>query len=276
MSTTGKVDLVVAARRALIDALGALCAQSEAIVVIGAQAVYLHSGDTRVALAAMTKDSDLAIDVRELAPHPLLEEAMAAAGFRRNPLTQQPGSWVTPDGIPVDLMVPDALAGEGGRRGARIPPHSRHAARRAVGLEAAVVDPVPMPVQALAPDDVRAPTAKVASPAALLVAKLHKLGERRLTPNRLVQKDAHDLYRLFVACPTPVLGAGLRRLLEHELSAAVTRQALVYLDELFASGHDALGSRMAGAAEEGVGEPDVVSASVAILAADLLQLIGAR
>lgn len=54
-------------------------------------------------------------------------------------LRKQPGSWLSPKGIPVDLMVPEALAGASGRRGARIPPHSTKAARRAVGLEAAVV-----------------------------------------------------------------------------------------------------------------------------------------
>jgi hypothetical protein len=33
-------------------------------------------------------------------------------------------------GIPVDLMVPEALAGSGGTREARIPPHDKHATRR--------------------------------------------------------------------------------------------------------------------------------------------------
>ncbi|MDN5856283.1 MAG: hypothetical protein L0K86_26260 [Actinomycetia bacterium] len=56
--------------------------------------------------------------------------------------------------------------------------------------------------------DGRAYTANVAGPAALLVAKLHKLGERQATPGRLIDKDAHDLYRLLVATPTENLAAG--------------------------------------------------------------------
>jgi hypothetical protein len=51
-------------------------------------------------------------------------------------------------------------------------------------------------VAALAPGDDRVFTANVAGSAALLVAKLHKLGERQATPGRLVDKDAHDIYRL--------------------------------------------------------------------------------
>lgn len=270
MSATGEADLVVAARRALLDALEALRAQNDAVVVIGAQAIYLHTGDTQVALAAMTKDSDLAIDVRCLAPTPLLEDAMTAAGFRTNGATGQPGSWISSDGIPVDLMVPEALAGVGGRRGARIPPHSRRAARRATGLEAAVVEPVRMRIRAFAPDDPRVAEARVASPAALLVAKLHKLGERRSDPDRLVQKDAHDVYRLLAALPSSAFVEELRRLRRHQLCGGVTGQALDYLQELFADGPAALGSRMAGDAELGVGDPETVSASVAILAADVL------
>jgi hypothetical protein len=153
----------------LLDALEALHAHLESVVVIGAQAIYLHTGAAPVGLAEATKDSDLALDARGLLDRPLLEETMRAAGFE---LDRQPGTWLNADGIPVDLMVPDALAGGSGRRGARIPPHSKHAARRAVGLEAAVVDHGPLPIRALAPDGDRVFTANVAGPAALLVSKL--------------------------------------------------------------------------------------------------------
>lgn len=47
---------------------------------------------------------------------------MTAAGFILNPVSQQPGAWMSPNGIPVDLMVPEHLAGSGSRRGVRIPP----------------------------------------------------------------------------------------------------------------------------------------------------------
>ena len=35
---------------------------------------------------------------------------MERAGFYPDPEKNQPGAWLNPDGIPVDLMVPEALA----------------------------------------------------------------------------------------------------------------------------------------------------------------------
>lgn len=103
-------------------------------------------------------------------------------------------------GIPVDLMVPESMSDPGGRRGGRLPPHSKRATRRATGLEAAVVDHSPAEIAALEPGDRRSFTIEVAGPAALLVAKLHKLGDRdQDAPERLNDKDAHDVYRLLVA-----------------------------------------------------------------------------
>jgi hypothetical protein len=270
MNRPGEAETLVAARSALLDALEALADQREALVLIGAQAIYLHTGAAPVALGEATKDTDLAVDPRALTDDPLLEEAMARAGFHRNLTDPQPGSWLSPRGIPVDLMVPAALAGEGGRRGGRIPPHSRHATRRTPGLEAAVVDHAPMTITALDPSDTRSVEMEVAGPAALLVAKLHKLGERRDTPGRLLDKDAHDIYRLLVAIETVTLATAFAKLRRDELAGSVTEEAIVYLEQLFASGPDALGSAMAGRAEELFGNADVVSAAVATLAADLV------
>jgi hypothetical protein len=262
------------ARGVLLDALTALDAHRDAVVVIGAQAVYLHAGGAQVALAEATKDSDLAIDTRVLRTSPLLEEAMTAAGFRLDRERPQPGTWLSADGIPVDLMVPESLAGTAGRRGARIPPHANNATRRATGLEAAVVDHLPMKVQALDPADSRAYTANVAGPAALLVAKLHKLGERRTTPDRLVDKDAHDIYRLLVAVPTDSLAVKMSELGVDDFAGPATEHAWQLLAEMFGAGPEATGSRMAGRAELGVGDPNVVAASVSTLAQDLLHAIG--
>jgi hypothetical protein len=128
-------------------------------------------------------------------------------------------------------------------------------------------------IPALSEDDNRVYRAKVAGPAALLIAKLHKLGERQATPNRLVDKDAHDVYRLLVAVPTDELARTMRELRSDDLAGAVTEQAIVYLSEMFANGPDATGSAMAGRAETGVGEPETVANSVALLAADLLSAL---
>lgn len=121
-------------------------------------------------------------------------------------------------------------------------------------------------------DDGRSAVINVAGPAALLVAKLHKLGERVATPDRLNDKEAHDIYRLLVATETADLATTVRSLEADEVSKDVTAQALVYLEQLFAS-PQALGSTMAGRAEEGVGQPDTVSASTSFLAQDLLSLL---
>jgi hypothetical protein len=270
MSATGGVDLVVAARTALLDTLDALQMHRASLIVIGAQAVYLRTGAAQVALAEATKDSDLTLDTRTLAGEPRLEEAMEAAGFRLDPRARQPGAWLSRHGVPVDLMVAEAQAGGSGRRGARIPPHSKHAVRRATGLEAALVDHAVLEIRALAVDDNRCCAANVAGPAALLIAKLFKLNEGRGTPTRLLDKDAHDIYRLLVAVPTDTLAAAIVRLRQDPLAGSSTEQAITFLAELFAVGADALGSAMAGRAEEGVGQPVTVSASAAVLARDLI------
>lgn len=151
-------DLLVTARSALLDALEALQQHRNAVIVIGAQAIYLRTQASAVALAEATKDSDLAIDPRALGDDPLIEDAMSRAHFHPNPVSAQPGAWMSPSGIPVDLMVPGAVAGPGGpsTRGARIPPHSRRATRRAAGLEAVLVDNDELVVTALDPADARA------------------------------------------------------------------------------------------------------------------------
>jgi hypothetical protein len=269
MNRPGESETLVAARSALLDALEALATQRNALVLIGAQAIYLHTGAAPVAIGEATKDTDLAVDPRALNDDPLLEEAMQHAGFHRNLTDPQPGSWLSPRGIPVDLMVPAALAGEGGRRGSRIPPHSRQATRRTPGIEAAVVDHAPMTVTALDPNDGRSAEMEVAGVGALLVAKLHKLGKRQDTPGRLLDKDAHDIYGLLVAAETVTLATAFARLQRDELAGRQTDEAIVYLRQLFATGPDALGSKMAGRAEELFGNADVVSAAVAALAADL-------
>lgn len=155
MSAIGDPDLLIRSRRALLDALEALREHQESVVLIGAQAIYLHTGELEVALPAMTKDSDLAIDSRTLASEPLIEEAMRAAGFALRTEKPQPGTWINPSGIPVDLMVPEALSGPGGTRGARVPPHASQAMRRAVGLEAAMMDRRKMRVTSLDASDTR-------------------------------------------------------------------------------------------------------------------------
>ncbi|MFE3542412.1 GSU2403 family nucleotidyltransferase fold protein [Nocardia sp. NPDC059177] len=267
-------DLQFRTRTALLDALDALAEHRAAVIVVGAQAVYMHTGDLTIALPEMTKDSDVAINPLVLRDDPRLEVAMTAAGFVPN-LNQQPGSWVNPHGIPVDLMVPEYLAGPGGRqaRSARIPPHGKRAARRARGLEAALIDHREVVDREFVDGDTRALVANVAGPAALIVAKCHKIAERIQQPSRLNDKDAHDVYRLLAACDPTRVAESFAVLLGEEISRDVTTEAVTHLSQLFAAEVDAVGAAMAGRAEEGFGEPEYVSRAVCLLARELLAAI---
>lgn len=261
-------ELYARSRHALLDALEALAKHRDGVILIGAHAVYMYTGEADVPIATRTKDSDLALDPALLGTDPLLEEAMADADFHRNLDSGQPGEWLSVNGVPVDLLAPSSLVDPRGRRSARIPPHSSQVARKANGLEAAVVDNRELWIEALEPGDPRRILTKVASPAALTVSKAFKLGERQANPSRLDNKDAHDLYRLLRATETQATVAGFMTLLSDPRSEHVALQAIEYLDQLF-SDPSSLGSQMAGQAEEGVGDPEIVAASVAALVADL-------
>lgn len=52
---------MVIARRTLLDALEALTSQRDALVLVGAQAIYLYTGDADVPIETRTKDSDLVL-----------------------------------------------------------------------------------------------------------------------------------------------------------------------------------------------------------------------
>src|SRR4249920_2596028 len=61
----------VEARRVLLDALEALGPHRAAVVLAGAQAVYLRTGPSSLAIAEHTTDGDLAVDPRLLEDAPL-------------------------------------------------------------------------------------------------------------------------------------------------------------------------------------------------------------
>ena len=269
MSPPGGSDLLVLARRVLLDAIQALEGQRDALILIGAQAIYIHTEAAPIALPEATKDSDIAIDRRQLVDDPLLEEAMTRAGFRSG---ANPGSWLSSFDVPVDLMMPETMSDPGGTRGARKPPHSPRATRRAAGLEAAIVDNDWREISSLDVTDGRKFMMRVAGPAALLIAKMHKLGERHnANIARLVDKDAHDVYRLLTVVPTESLAATLASLREDDLAREAAETGLRYLSDLFAAGPDALGCVMAGRAEELIGDPAFVSQATAFLAHDLVR-----
>lgn len=230
----------IEARRVLLDALGALSPQLDAVVLVGAQAVYLRTADRLPAYQPFTTDADIVLDPSLLADQPALGDIMRNAGFV---LTAEPGIWearfrregfVDDVVVPVDLIVPMHVAAGPGRRSARLRgEHGKHSARKSEGLEGALVDHSPIPISAIDPTDDRVLIVNVAGEASLLVAKLHKLGDRLEKPERLAAKDAGDVYRLFDIVAPDQMATRLTALLADERSAAATLKALDYGDILF-------------------------------------------
>lgn len=235
----------VAARRVLLDALVALQPHGPAVIVAGAQAVYLRTGSADLAIAPFTTDGDLALDPSQLGDDPRLGDAMESAGFtlhRHEGGHLEPGVWERPtvvDGgdylIPVDLIVPEAVAERPGRRSAPLGIHGTRVARRAVGLEAALVDHDPLTIAALEPDDPRQVVVEVAGVCALFVAKAHKLHDRVLAgrPTRLSDKDAADVFRLMQTADAIRTAATLGQLAVDPVAGQVTQAGLRYLVDLF-------------------------------------------
>lgn len=84
--------LYVAARTVLLDALEALGSQRDATIVVGAQAIYMRTGEADLPVAPYTTDADLALAPGDLADEPHLEDLLGGAEFSQE--GQQPGSWV--------------------------------------------------------------------------------------------------------------------------------------------------------------------------------------
>lgn len=220
----------VAARRVLLDALDALGAHRKSVVLVGAQAIYLRVGPGDMAVAPFTTDADLALNPSILDDEPLLAEALRAAGFD---LEVKPGTWSLTE-VHVDLLVSESLGGEG-RRGARLGPHGTSVARKAKGLEAAIVDNGLIRLTSLEPGDAREFEIAVAGLAALLVAKVHKLAELEATPDRGAPKDGLDELRTLQSADLDQMGVTLRDLESHSIAGAVTREAHSHFRHLFAS-----------------------------------------
>lgn len=219
----------IVARRVLLDALAALESHLPSLVLVGAQAVYLHTGDADLNVPLLTTDADLALDTDGLGETPEIGTVLRAAGFMPGP---DPGHWVDARDVAVDLMVVPHQAGTAKRsaRAARLAPHEKLTARIARGLEPALVDHEVVSITALDPVDGRSANLRVAGPAALLTAKAIKISERLeradVQPDRLKEKDALDAFRIFQAVDTSDLVAGFLTHGADEHAAAVTAEAI--------------------------------------------------
>jgi len=262
---TGVPDpLYVRARAALLEAVEALDVHLGAIVLVGAQAIYLHTGDADLAGAEYTTDADFTVSPGELADSPLLGDLLTARGFTPR---DDPGAWLSPDGIYVDVMVPEALAGPG-RRAADLGVHGRRAARRAKGLEGALVDREKRRIASLDPADTRTAVMWVAGPGALLIAKVHKIAERVGAQDRVRDKDALDVLRLLRSISSEVVAERLDLLVSSDLAGGVAMEAIAALPDLFGSS-DAEGVMMAARAAGTEEDPATISASFVALIDEL-------
>lgn len=199
-----------------------------------------------------------------LEDEPLLAEALLTAGFA---LAVKPGTWARSN-VQIDLMVPMSLGGPG-RRSARLGPHGTEVARKAKGLEAAIVDNDVVTLMALDPSDPRVIDVAIAGVGALLVAKLHKLAEREETPARWSPKDGLDILRVLQSGDLHQLGVTLARLEHHAMAGPVTKEARQYLRRLFGT-RDAHGVAMAVRASVEVEDADTIALACETLANRLL------
>jgi hypothetical protein len=232
----------VEARRVLLDVLFALREQLDAVVLVGAQAVYLRTAGRLPTYQPFTTDADIVVDPSRLSDRPAIGAVMSAAGFV---LTDEPGIWEARFSrpgldedvvVPIDLIVPMEVAAGAGRRSARLTgEHGKHSARKSEGLEGALVDHGPVEITAIDPTDKRSIVINVAGEAAMLVAKLHKLGDRLDKPERLDAKDAGDIYRLFDVIAPEEMAGRLSELLADARSARATVKAVAYGDALFST-----------------------------------------
>ncbi len=259
----------VAARRVLLDALAALTGHLDNLILVGAQAVYHHTGEARLNVPLMTTDADLAINAVNLSDLPEIGGVLRAAGFKPGP---NPGHWVAPSDVAVDLMVVPHQAGttKANARAARLGPHEKFTARIARGLEPALLDNEEVTITALEPTDLRSFDLRVAGPAALLVAKAIKISERLdqadSQPDRLKEKDALDAFRILQAIDTPDLVDGFTKHRRDEHAAAVAEEAI----EVYRSHASGPQGRMALlAASAAQGDPTVAPA-FATLVTELL------
>lgn len=92
-----------------------------------------------------------------------------------------------------------------------------------------------MRIAALESADSRTITANVAGPAALLVAKAHKIHDRTQSArqDRLIDKDAADVLRLMQTTVPAAVGATLGRLASDQMAGGASTAAIGYLEMLF-------------------------------------------
>ncbi|MDR0435357.1 MAG: hypothetical protein LBH11_01095 [Propionibacteriaceae bacterium] len=246
---------MIASRRLLIAALHALAEFSDALTVVGAHATHLRIQQVVPTLGMQdTRDADTAVTPELVAPNPKFFDELAAIGVVPA-LADRPGIYgliseahlAYEDRVTIDLIAPDAYAGAG-RRSARIPGQDK-SVTRSRGMELAVWDRDLMSI-ATFDEPQQIVEAWVAGPAALLIAKAHKVHDRWLEEqqgkkDRLRMKDSGDI-ALLMLTHDPVVAAQTMQLasVAHpEITSAVTC-GIGYLISMYADPESILRGHM--------------------------------
>ncbi len=151
-------------------------------------------------------------------------------------------------------------------RAAVLEPHEKLTARIARGLEPALLDNERVDIAALETPDLRRFRLRVAGPAALLTAKVIKIGERLeqadRQPDRLKEKDALDAFRLLQAVDTSDLVRGIR---SHEAEAHAAAVSFEAIELLRVNGSTVEGRLAMLASSAAQGDPAVAPAFAALV-----------
>lgn len=260
-------ELYVLAREGLLQGLTALEMHLDSVILVGAQAIYLHTQRLELPVAPFTSDGDLVIHAELLKPFPSIDQLMRVAGFLPNPNQHAVGSWINSSGIPIDLLVPVSQGGKG-RRSAKLPHHGDRSIRKTAGLEAVRFDNSKIAIESLAGLST-AIEVSVAGPTSLLISKLIKLGDRSSSP-RFQNKDAYDIYRLLLGTQPSHFLSTWQSLTSQPTVRSELGRAINYLAEFFAGSPNSSGCVAAGKAENTIGDPDLVAQRSWALGKELL------
>jgi hypothetical protein len=232
----------VAARRVLLDALTVLAPHGDAVILAGAQAIYLHTGAADLAIAPYTTDGDLVLNPLLLGDAPELEAGMSAAGFhlQQSPvaMSSQASGWLVPP-LPERFRSISSSPRAQRRASADVLPDL---APTALALHGGLSDSrqrwsttARWPLQRSSPATSAHCRRGWQDPAALFVAKAHKLHDRVASGRaaRLDDKDASDVVRLMQSTRPDEVSATLSALAQDALVGPSTTEALNYIEELF-------------------------------------------
>ena len=238
-------------RRLLITTIGALGQHADAVTVVGAHAVHVWVQKKWGPIdMESTRDGDLAVNPVLIAEDPKILELLAGIGLEPA-RPERPGIYglVSERGFSweqrttVDLLVPETYAGSKGRS-ARIP-GQKSATTRAYGLELAIHDRTLTRISTTDGEPELTVDVNVAGPAALLIAKAHKVSERlagvEKRPDRLRPKDSGDIALLMMVTDGAEMAETmLKHVAERPEIRAVVHDGVRYLVDMYSAGNDTI------------------------------------